>query len=363
MDNLLFPNADLPVPVMTDDLLEDVRTLIDASRASVARAVNTHIVHLYWHIGTRIRHDILKEERAEYGERIIENLAVDLTQSYGAGFSRRNLFRMLRFAEVFPQLAIVSTLSAQLSWSHFLEIIPFKDDLKRAFYAEMCRIERWSVRTLQGKIRLMLYERTALAKKPDDVITQELDTLRETDQMTPDLVFRDPYVLDFLGLPQHHSEAALETAILGELERFLLELGAGFCFVARQKRMSIGLADYYLDLLFFHRGLRRLVAIELKIGRFTARDKGQMELYLRWLAKHETHAGEEPPIGLVLCAEKDEEQIELLRLEEGEIRVAEYMTALPPRAVLEERFRQAILHARERCAETKSLNESESQDN
>jgi predicted nuclease of restriction endonuclease-like (RecB) superfamily len=347
------------MPAMTDDLLGDVRTMIDASRASVAHVVNTRIVHLYWCIGTRIYQDVLKEERAEYGEEIIDNLARELTHLYGSGFGRRNLFRMVRFAEVFPHLEIVSTLWTQLSWSHFREIIPLKDDLQRAFYAEICRIERWSVRTLQDKIRLMLYERTAVAKKPEDLISQELDTLRETDQMTPDLVFRDPYVLDFLGLLPQHSETELETAILGELERFLLELGAGFCFVARQKRMSIGLGDYYLDLLFFHRGLRRLVAIELKIGRFTAGDKGQMELYLRWLEKYETHAGEEPPIGLVLCAEKDEEQIELLRLDEGEIRVAEYMTALPPRALLEEKFRQAILRAREQCAETKRQNESE----
>jgi len=338
------------MPAMTDDLLGDIRTMIDTSRAGVARAVNTRIVHLYWCIGTRIRQDVLKEERAEYGERIIENLAGELTLQYGTGFGRRNLFRMVRFAEIFSQLEIVSTLWTQLSWSHFREIIPLKNDLQRTFYAEMCRIEHWSVRTLQDKIRLMLYERTALAKKPDDIISHELDMLRDTDQMTPDLVFRDPYVLDFLGLPPLHSESELESAIIAELERFLLELGAGFCFVARQKRMSIGLADYYLDLLFYHRGLRRLVAIELKIGRFTAADKGQMELYLRWLEKYETHAGEEPPIGLVLCAERDEEQIELLRLDDGEIRVAEYMTALPPRALLEEKFRQAILRARERCA-------------
>jgi len=207
MDNLLIPNTDLPMPAMTDDLLGDVRTMIDASRTSVARAVNTRIVHLYWCIGMRIYRDVLKEERAEYGERIIENLAGELTQLYGEGFGKRNLFRMVRFAEVFPQLTIVSTLSAQLSWSHFIEIIYLKDDLKRAFYAEMCRIERWSVRTLQDKIRLMLYERTAISKKPEEIISQELDVLREADQMTPDLVFRDPYVLDFLGLPQQHSES------------------------------------------------------------------------------------------------------------------------------------------------------------
>jgi predicted nuclease of restriction endonuclease-like (RecB) superfamily len=312
-----------------------------------------------WH---RIRQDILKDARAEYGKQTVANLANELTLLYGTGFGSKNLFKMVRFAEVFPRLEIVATLWLQLSWSHFREIIYLKDDLKRAFYAEMCRVERWSVRTLQHKIRLMLYERTAVAKKPEDVISQELNTLRDTDQMTPDLVFRDPYVLDFLGLPPLHSESDLESAIIAELERFLLELGAGFCFVARQKRMSIGMADYYLDLLFYHRDLRRLVAIELKIGRFSAADKGQMELYLRWLEKYECREGEEPPIGLVLCAERDEEQIELLRLDEGEIRVAEYLTAMPPRTLLEEKLRQAILHARERSAEILQ-NEPEQQDN
>lgn len=209
MDNLLIPNTDLPMPAMTDDLLGDVRTMIDASRASVAHVVNTRIVHLYWCIGTRIRQDILKDARAEYGKRGIENLAGELTLLYGTGFGSKNLFKMVRFAEVFPQLEIVATLWLQLSWSHFREIIYLKDDLKRAFYAEICRIERWSVRTLQDKIRLMLYERTALAKKPEDVISQELDTLRETDQMTPDLVFRDPYVLDFLILLEEKFRQAI----------------------------------------------------------------------------------------------------------------------------------------------------------
>jgi len=249
---------------------------------------------------------------------------------------------MVRFAERFPDVQIVATVWQQLSWSHWREIIAIDDELKRDFYTQMCRIERWSVRTLQSKIKGMLFERTALSRKPE-----ELATLADTDQLTPDLVFRDPYVLDFLGLADTYSEQDLETAILREIERFLLELGAGFAFVARQKRISTTKKDYYLDLLFYHRGLKRLVAIDLKLGAFEPAHKGQMELYLRWLDKNEKQEGEDTPIGLILCSEKDHEDIELLQLDAGEIRVAEYLTALPPRPILEQKLRNAVMAARD----------------
>jgi len=259
---------------------------------------------LHWQIGSRIRQDILKEKRADYGEEIISTLSIQLVKEFGNGFSRPNLFRMVRFAEVFPEGKIVSTLSRQLSWSHFVEIIPLKDDLQRDFYAEMCRMERWSVRTLRKKIDGMLYERTAISKKPEKLIEKELAALREEDRLTPDLVFRDPYFLEFLGLKDTFSEKDLETAILREMESFILELGVGFSFVARQKRITVDNEDYYLDLLFFHRKLKRLIAIELKLGKFKAAHKGQMELYLRWLEKYEKEPDEETPLGLILCAGK-----------------------------------------------------------
>ena len=321
--------------------------MIEQARSQVAQAVNTHLTMLYWHIGKRLREEVIGSGRAEYGERLVEMISQQLSRDYGQGFSRRNLFNMLRFAEVFPDEEIVQTLSAQLSWSHLLLIIPLKDELRRDFYAEMCRIERWSTRTLRAKIDGMLYERTALSKKPDSLIKQELKALRDEDLMTADLVFRDPYFLDFLGLGGVYSEKELEAAILREMERFILELGTDFTFVARQKRLTIGKEDFYLDLLFFHRGLRRLVAIELKLGRFSAAHKGQMELYLRWLDKHERRAGEEQPIGLILCSEKDHEQIELLELDQGHIRVAEYLTELPPRSLLEAKLHKAVRLARE----------------
>jgi predicted nuclease of restriction endonuclease-like (RecB) superfamily len=301
---------------------------------------------LYWRVGKRIRQDILKEKRADYGEHIVATLSQQLTEEFGQGWSKYNLSRMMRFAECFPEERIVATLSQQLGWSHFKEIVPLDDGLKRDFYAEMCRIERWSVRALRQKVSGMLFERTALSKKPVELAKQELIKLREEDKLTPDLVFRDPYFLDFLGLKDTYSEKDLETAILRELEAFILELGTGFSFMARQKRITVDDEDYYLDLLFYHRKLRRLVAIDLKLGKFQAADKGQMELYLRWLEKYEQQRGEDSPIGLILCAGKSEEQIKLLQLDKSGIRVAAYLTELPPRKLLQKKLHEAILLAR-----------------
>ena len=332
----------------SDQLLSDLRTLIAETRQDVARSVNSALVMLYWNVGQRIRQDILKERRAEYGREIVVTLSRQLVEEFGNGFSRPNLFRMVRFAEVFPEQEIVSTVSRQLSWSHFVEIIPLEDDLQRDFYAEMCRIERWSVRTLRQKIAGMLYERTALSKKPEELAKKELATLREEDRLTPDLVFRDPYFLDFLGLKDTYSEKDLEAAILRELESFILEIGVGFTFVARQKRITVDHVDYYLDMLFFHRKLRRLVAIELKLDKFRAEHKGQMELYLPWLEKYEKQAGEEAPIGLILCADKSDEHVELLQLSKSGIRVAAYLTELPPRELLRQKLHEAIKLAKVR---------------
>lgn len=339
-----------PEPAGVGRLLDDVRRLIDEARQQVAQAVNAGLVTLYWHIGRRIRQEILGESRATYGERIVDSLSTQLTAEYGRGFDRRNLFHMIRFAEVFPDEEIVYALRTQLSWTHFRELIAIDDPLKREFYAEMCRAERWSTRTLRDQIKRMVYERTAVSKKPEGVIRAEIAALRHEDRLAPDLVFRDPYFLDFLGLSSRFSERDLEDAILRELEAFLLELGTDFAFVARQKRITVDHEDYYLDLLFFHRRLRRLVAIDLKLGRFQAADKGQMELYLRWLEEYEMQPGEGSPLGLILCADKLEEHVKLLRLDESGIRVARYLTQLPPRDVLERKLHEAIRLAREQLA-------------
>jgi predicted nuclease of restriction endonuclease-like (RecB) superfamily len=337
-------------------LLDDLRSLIRQAREGVARAVNSTLVLLYWEIGHRTRTEVLKDQRAAYGEEILSTLSKELVAEFGRGFSVPNMSRMMRLAEVFPDRQIVSTLSRQLSWSHFIEIIPLKNDLQRDFYAEMCRIERWSVRTLHAKIGGMLFERTALSKKPAELAEQELAALRAEDQLTPDLVFRDPYFLDFLRLAGKYSEKDLEQAILRELENFILELGAGFAFVARQKRMIISRKDYYLDLLFYHRILHRLVAVELKLEPFEAADKGQMELYLRWLEKYEQQPGEEAPLGLILCADKNDEHVELLQLDQSGIRVASYLTELPSQDLLRKKLHDAVRLARARL-EAQSAND------
>jgi len=335
-------------PVASPPLLEDLRRMIEETRQGVAVTVNAALTMLYWRIGKRINEEILKGGRAEYGKEIVVLLARQLEADYGRGFSEKSLRHMLRFAEAFPDDRIVSALMRQLSWTHFLSIIYLQDSLQRDFYAEMCRIERWSTRTLQKKIGSMLYERTALSKKPEELGRIELDALREEDKLTPDLVFRDPYFLDFLGLKGAFQEKDLEAAIVREMETFILELGVGFTFVARQKRIAVDEDDFYLDLLFFHRDLRRLVAIELKLDKFRPEHKGQMELYLRWLDKYERKQGEESPLGMILCAGKKQEQIELLELGGAGIHVAEYLVELPPRKLLAEKLHRAVELARVR---------------
>ncbi len=334
-----------------EKLLAELRELILSTRSQVAQAVNAGLTALYWQIGDRIRREILKEKRAEYGAEILQTLSTKLEEEFGRGFAEKNLRRMIQFAEAFPDQQIVVSLIRQLTWTHFIALIPLKDPLQRDFYAEMCRLERWSVRTLRSRIDSMLYERTAISKKPEKPIEQELKALREDDALTPDLVFRDPYFLDFLGLKDTYSEKDLEAAILREMESFLLELGSGFAFVARQKRITLDGDDYYIDLLFYHRRLRRLVMIELKIGDFKPADKGQAELYLRWLDRHERQADEGSPIALILCAGKKRETVEYLNLGASGIHVAEYLTELPPRELLAERLHQAVIRARLRLAQ------------
>lgn len=328
-------------------LVEDIRSLIDATRQRVATAVNAQLTLLYWQIGRRIHLHVVQQQRAAYGEEILATLSQELTTHYGRGFSYAALTRMLRFGELFPAEPLVATLSQQLSWSHVVEVLPLKDALQREFYVQMCAAERWSVRTLRERIDSMLYERTALSQKPKAHIEQELVALRDTQRMSPALLLRDPYVLDFMGLRDTWAESDLEAAILREMESFLLELGAGFSFVSRQHRITLDGEDFHLDLLFYNRKLRRLVAVELKVGDFKAAYKGQMELYLRWLDRFEREAGEEPPLGIILCTGKKREQIELLELDKSGIHVAEYLTALPPREVLTERLQQATARAQQ----------------
>jgi predicted nuclease of restriction endonuclease-like (RecB) superfamily len=328
-------------------LINDIAKLIDEAKSYIAREYNYTQALLCWLIGKRIDEEVLKAERAEYGEAIVMSLAAKLTLAYGKGYSRPNLFRMIKFAKQFPDREIVSTLSRQLSWSHFIIICSIDDELKRHFYAEMCRVQRWSVRALQKQLNGMLYERVALSKKPEGVIKSQLDKLKNNDEMTPELTFKEPYFLDFIGANSYQSEEELETLILNNITDFLQELGTDFCFIARQKRMSIAKKDRYLDLLFFNRRLRRLIALELKLGEFDPAYKGQMEWYLNWLDKNEKFEHEDKPMGIILCAGKDHEDIEYLEMDKTGIHVAQYLTELPPKEILETHLRKAIMLAKE----------------
>jgi predicted nuclease of restriction endonuclease-like (RecB) superfamily len=330
------------------DLVKEISLYIEESKQQLAITVNATLSLLYWQIGKRINEEILQNQRAEYGKEIVSALSRQLTLDYGTGWSKRQLHHCIRFAEVFPDFEIVHTLCSQLSWSHLRLIIPMEDTLKRDFYIEMCKLEKWSTRTLQERIQSMLFERTAISKKPEQTIKNDLALLNKEQKLSADLVFKDPYVLDFLGLKDTYSEKDLESAIIAELQRFISELGSDFAFLARQKRITIDTTDYYIDLLFYHRRLKCLVAIDLKIGNFEASYKGQMELYLRYLEKYEQVEGENSPIGLILCSGKNEEHVELLQLDKSNIRVADYLTILPSQEVLKQKLHQAIELARNR---------------
>lgn len=325
------------------NLMSDLRQIIDEARIHVASTANYELTMMYWHIGERINRDVLGNERAEYGKQIVATVSRQLQNIYGhKGFDVKSLYRHMQFATLFPDAQIVSTASRQLSWSHFVELLPLKDELQRDYYFTLASVNRWSVRQLRKEIDGMLYERTALASKPEDVVKQELANVRDNKVVSPDIVFKSPYFLEFTGLKGLYSEKDLEDSLVAHLEQFILELGNGFCFVERQKRMIIDGEDFYLDLLFYHRKLHRLIAIDLKLGRFKAQYKGQMELYLRWLEQNEMEPGEETPLGLLLCTEGSEEQIELLQLDKSGIKVAQYMTELPPRDLLVQQIQKSL---------------------
>lgn len=306
------------------ELFSEIQTLITQAKQQANVAVNASLTMMYWQIGQRINQEVLKGERAEYGKQIVATLSRQLTKEFGRGWSARNIAYMMQFNEQFPEKNILHTLSAKLSWSHFRSLIALKEPLAREFYVQMCMVESWSVRTLSDRIDSMLFERTALSKKPEELIKLELKQLAEQGNVSEALILKDPYVLDFLELNDRYLERDLEDAILRNLEQFLLELGASFTFIARQKRIQLDSDDFYIDLLFYNRRLKRLVAIDLKLGKFKPHYKGQMELYLRWLDKYVRQADEQAPLGIILCADKNEEQIELLEMNDSGIHVAEY---------------------------------------
>jgi predicted nuclease of restriction endonuclease-like (RecB) superfamily len=319
-------DTDLIRPPNDDALFGDVAGLIDGARQRVAATVNSELVMLYWSVGKRVHEEVLGGERAEYGQQVIKELAARLTERYGRGWSQRSIERMVGLAEAYPASGIAASMMPQLTWTHFIELLTIPEQPKRDFYAAFAAHERWSVRTLRAKIAGKLYERTVAARGSSDDIGVDLATLSTTGALDLSLVFRDPYVLDFLGLPSAYSEADLERAILDEMQRFLLELGVGFAFVERQKRMTVDGRDYRLDLLLYHITMRCYVALELKTRPLEPGDYGQMMLYLRWLDAHQRHVGDSAPIGLIMCTQKGPEQVALLGLDSGEVRAAQYVT-------------------------------------
>jgi predicted nuclease of restriction endonuclease-like (RecB) superfamily len=318
--------------------------LIEQSKKQVAVQANSALTILFWQIGNRINQDILQNKRAEYGKQIVPTLSTQLENKYGRNFEVKNLRRMMQFAEQFTDFQIVVTLSRQLNWSHYLAILPIKNHEAKLFYANQVGNNLMSVRELRRQITLKAYERTSIA---DAQITESAQI--------PFNTFKDPYILDLLGLQNTFLEKDLEQAILHGLETFILELGKGFTFVERQKRMIIDGEDFNLDLLFYHRKLKRLIAIELKLGKFQAKHKGQMELYLKWLDRYEKQEGENTPIGLILCAESSREQIELLEMHKDGIMVAEYWTDLPPKKQFEEKIHLLVAEAKERLERKKLM--------
>ena len=324
---------------INENLLGELTVLIEQSQQQAVMYVNSTLTLLFWQIGNKINQDILKNQRADYSKQIVSTLSTQLRDKYGKNFELRNLRRMMQFADQFQDFEIVVPLARQLSWSHFVELLPLKTIEAKLFYAQKSNDEKLGIRELRKQIESKSFERVTIA----NLQIEKSDTI-------PLNTFKDPYLLNFLGLQNTYLEKDLEQAILRELEAFILEMGKGFAFVERQKRMIIDGEDFYLDLLFYHRTLKRLVAIELKIGKFQAKYKGQMDLYLKWLDKYEKQADENQPIGLILCAGSSREQIELLEMHKDGIMVAEYWTELPSKKELEQKLHSLLLEAKERIA-------------
>ncbi len=334
------------IELVSDHLYKGVVDIINDAKRNVIVYVNKHANMMFWHIGHFINEDMGYQQYSAYGDKILATLSQRLTALYGKGYTYSAVTRMMKVARIYNEEGMFATLSQTLTWSHFLELITIEDDTKRLFYQQMGIAEHWSVRQLRDKQDEMAYERSLIAAKPENEIITTLEQVSPT-HMEPDAVLRNSYVLDFLGLSGYYSEGELEAAIAKQLEAFILELGQGFAFLERQKRFTIDGTDYYLDLLFYHRKLKCLVAIDLKLGKFKPQYKGQMELYLKYLQKYDMQPDENPPIGLLLCSEGNTEHIELMMLNEDRIKVAQYLTCLPDKQWFIDKLNRSILIAKE----------------
>jgi predicted nuclease of restriction endonuclease-like (RecB) superfamily len=319
-------------------LFIEISSLIEQSRRAIYAQASSATVLLFWEIGRRINADVLENKRAGYGKQIVSKLSTQLTEKYGRSFAVRNLRRMMQFVEQFPDFEIVSSVTTQLTWTHIVELLPLKSHEAKLFYMSEVSRELITVKQLRGMISRKVFERKEIA-----------DTKISPASPIPRGTFRDPYLFDVLGIKDEYLEEDLEEAILRELEKFILEFGKGFSFVERQKRMIIDGEDFKLDLLMYNRRLKRLVAIELKKGKFEYAYSAQMKLYLKWLSRYEREESENEPIGLILCTSGNHrEQIELLEMDRDGIMVAEYWTALPPKVEFEQKIQAILTETRER---------------
>lgn len=347
-------------------LVADLSGLLDAARRASTRAVNTVMTATYWDVGRRIvEFEQAGAKRAGYGEEVIQRLADDLSRRFGRGYSYPNLSRFRQFHLAYPQILStasresgpgkLSTASIELSpgvgasrpasgplanlpelaakfplpWSHYVRLLAVKNQAARQFYETEALRGGWSVRQLDRQIATIFYERTALSRDKAAMLTKGAKP-RAEDRVSADEEVRDPLLLEFLNLKDEYSESELEDALLRHLEKFLLELGADFAFVGRQRRLRIGDEWYRVDLLFFHRRLRCLIVIDLKVGKLTHADAGQMHMYLNYARKHWTNEGENPPVGLILCSQPDDALAEYaLEGLPNKILAREYRLALP----------------------------------
>jgi predicted nuclease of restriction endonuclease-like (RecB) superfamily len=347
-----------------DQVLGDVAHVIEEARRTAARSVNAVMTATYWLVGRRIvEAEQAGEHRADYGKEVVERLSADLTSRFGRGFGRRNLFQIRAFYIAYRDILqtpsalseqsgggeIVQTLSAQshpvpaalvcrlvLPWSHYVRLLAVKNENARAFYEDEALRGGWTVRQLDRQVQSQFYERTALSRNKAAMLRKGA-VAKPEDAVTPEEELKEPYVLEFLGLKDEYSETQLEETLIRQLEAFLLELGGDFTLAGRQRRLRVGDAWYRVDLLFFHRRLRCLVIIDLKMGKFTHADAGQMHLYLNYAREHWTMPGENPPVGLILCAEKAH-AVAKYALDglPNKVLAAEYRTALPAERVLVE---------------------------
>lgn len=323
-----------------DQLISSVGLLLEKARKEVYSKVNEILVKTYWEIGRMIvSYERNTGMEAGYGSKLFENVARDLRRKYGLGFSRSNVIYMRLFYLKYPKS---QTLSDQLSWSHYIELLMLDDDLERGFYEKQCLSERWSVRELKRQKGSALFHRIALSKDKKGIV--ELSKKGQVIENAEDIV-RNPYILEFLGIPENYkySEKELEQKVIDNLQKFLLELGKGFSFVSRQFRMTLGNKHYYVDLVFYHRILKCFVLIDLKISRVEHSDIGQMNMYLNYFKKEEMTEGDNEPIGIILTKEKEEVVVEYaLGGISNKLFVSKYKLYLPDKKELEAEVRKIL---------------------